>query len=320
MAKGNLFQGQARGKVGDTVFSVLNGQQISRVRNRSPKNPQTSAQMYQRAIMATVMRAYSAGKMIFDHSFEGKSVGAMSMARFMKLNADKLRSVITGDVTNNRGEAAAAGRVVGPGVETPTPWQYIVAEGSLPQVVVKDNGAWTFPAPLTSEKIGEYCTRMGWESDELFTFVGFCCADGSNPSDIIFTTVGEDSAYSQMTKGGFYFLRLKIKASALTSTTAINAATPITDIFDVDEVYNCALDASVQGLTAILVNPTAYNGIKYDSVIHSKDNQKLRSNCVLELAGSSAEYGIATPYITEAWGGRGSSLGQSSLILEGGNF
>ena len=43
------------------VFSRLNGQQVSRVRNRNPKNPRTNAQLYQRAIMATVMQAYSAG-------------------------------------------------------------------------------------------------------------------------------------------------------------------------------------------------------------------------------------------------------------------
>ena len=74
MAKGNLFQGMGRGKVGDVVFSRLNGEQISRVRNRHPKNPRSNSQLFQRAIMATVMQAYSAGKAIFDHSFEGYAV------------------------------------------------------------------------------------------------------------------------------------------------------------------------------------------------------------------------------------------------------
>ena len=91
MAKGNLFQGMGRGKVGDVVFSRLNGQQIARVRNRNPKNPRTNAQLYQRAIMATVMQAYSAGIAIFDHSFQGKEVGAQNQRRFMALNAKLLR-------------------------------------------------------------------------------------------------------------------------------------------------------------------------------------------------------------------------------------
>ena len=72
MAKGNMLQGMARGKVGDVVFSRLNGQQISRVRNRQPYNPRTNKQLIQRAIMATVMLGYSAGKEIFNHSFQGK--------------------------------------------------------------------------------------------------------------------------------------------------------------------------------------------------------------------------------------------------------
>jgi hypothetical protein len=94
MAKGNLFQGMARGAVGDVVFSRLNGQQVSRVRNRQPANPQTNAQLYQRAIMATVMQAYSFGKKIFDHSFEGKKKGSECQNAFLSLNSLKLRSAI----------------------------------------------------------------------------------------------------------------------------------------------------------------------------------------------------------------------------------
>ena len=75
MSKGNLFQGMARGSVGDVTFTRVNGQQVARVRNRKPKNPRTNKQLYQRAIMATVMRAYSAGRAIFDHSFEGVKFG-----------------------------------------------------------------------------------------------------------------------------------------------------------------------------------------------------------------------------------------------------
>ena len=87
MAKGNMLQGMARGKVGDVVFSRLGGEQIARVRNRHPKNPRTNAQLYQRAIMATVMQAYSAGKVIFDHAFQGREIGAGIQRRFMALNA-----------------------------------------------------------------------------------------------------------------------------------------------------------------------------------------------------------------------------------------
>lgn len=96
MATGNLFQGLAKGSVGDVVFYRNNGKQVSRVRNRQVKNPQTGAQMAQRCVMSAVSKAYSKMKYICDHSFEGVSYGARSMAMFMKLNADRARQSAIG--------------------------------------------------------------------------------------------------------------------------------------------------------------------------------------------------------------------------------
>ena len=102
MATGNLFQGLAKGSVGDVVFYRNNGKQVSRVRNRQVKNPQTGAQMAQRCVMSAVSKAYSKMKYICDHSFEGVSYGARSMAMFMKLNADRARqSAIGGTATES---------------------------------------------------------------------------------------------------------------------------------------------------------------------------------------------------------------------------
>lgn len=82
MAKGNMFLGMARGKVGDVVFYRADGQQLSRVRNRNPRNPRTNAQLFQRAIMATVVQAYAAGKELFDHSFQGFQSGWVVSVNF----------------------------------------------------------------------------------------------------------------------------------------------------------------------------------------------------------------------------------------------
>lgn len=91
MAKGNMFLGLARGSVGDVTFYRRNAQQISRVRVRKVKNPQSSAQMWQRAINHTAVQAYSVLKRICDHSFEGVSYGANSYSKFLSLNMDMLR-------------------------------------------------------------------------------------------------------------------------------------------------------------------------------------------------------------------------------------
>lgn len=91
MAKGNMFLGLARGSVGDITFYRRNAQQISRVRVRNVKNPQSPAQMGQRAINHTAVNAYSILKGICDHSFQGVSYGANSYSKFLSLNMDMLR-------------------------------------------------------------------------------------------------------------------------------------------------------------------------------------------------------------------------------------
>ena len=91
MAKDNLFLGTARGSVGDIVFSRLDGQQVARVRNRAPRNPQSPAQMVQRIIMSSVGKAYSFMQAICNHSFEGFESSQQSQRKFMEVNVGILR-------------------------------------------------------------------------------------------------------------------------------------------------------------------------------------------------------------------------------------
>ena len=100
MAKGNLFQGLARGSIGDVVFYRINGQQVTRVRNRQIKNPKTGSQMAQRCVMSNVSKAYSTLKYICDHSFEGISYGARNMSNFMRLNAAIVRQCAISELEN----------------------------------------------------------------------------------------------------------------------------------------------------------------------------------------------------------------------------
>lgn len=91
MAKDNLFLGTARGSVGDIVFSRLDGQQVARVRNRAPRNPQSPAQMVQRIIISSVGKAYSFMQAICNHSFEGFESVQQSQRKFMEVNVGILR-------------------------------------------------------------------------------------------------------------------------------------------------------------------------------------------------------------------------------------
>ena len=92
MAQSKSFFGLRRGSTKTLTFSVYNGKQVTKDRVTDVKNPRSSMQMKQRAIMATALRGYSALKEICDHSFEGISYGQKSMNYFVAENARMIRS------------------------------------------------------------------------------------------------------------------------------------------------------------------------------------------------------------------------------------
>lgn len=94
MAKTGFWLKGAKGKVAGTTIYQSNGETVMRVINRSIKNPRSKAQLIQRIITKTVMKQYSAMKAICDHSFEGVTAGANSMARFATINNTLLRERI----------------------------------------------------------------------------------------------------------------------------------------------------------------------------------------------------------------------------------
>lgn len=91
MAKGNLFLGMARKKVGDVVFYRANGEQITRARNRAPRNPRSAKQAIQRMVLATASKMAAAWRPIVDHSFEGYNVGQDSVRHFQQMAMGRLR-------------------------------------------------------------------------------------------------------------------------------------------------------------------------------------------------------------------------------------
>lgn len=103
MSKGNLFLGFGRGKVGDVVFSRVDGEQVARARNRSPRNPQTALQLLQRVVMKTTSSAFSLMQEITNHSFQGFEGVTMNQAQFTKLNVDRFRTQLAEII--NSGEA-----------------------------------------------------------------------------------------------------------------------------------------------------------------------------------------------------------------------
>lgn len=315
-----MFQGMARGKVGDVVFSRLNGEQISRVRNRHPQNPRTNKQLVQRAIMATIMQMYSAGKAIFDHSFQGKSVPAGSQREFMSVNAKALRAALATDFTNATQGAACLARVVGPKSLVPVPNAYIISQGTYEQnlfdvsaQLVSGNNRPTakIAAPTEGETINAYAQRVGLIPGDIYTIVALASSDFEAYDD------SELGQFASTPRAAFGFVRLIVK-SDLSATTAL---ANFSDLFDIDASKGTSVDLSQIAITdfvtpdVVTANPDLQQGAI--GVIRSREDSELRSNSTMVFV---SDYGIIAPYLVARWQDATTQIGNSDLILEGGNF
>ena len=328
MAKGNLFQGMGRGKVGDVVFSRLNGEQISRVRNRHPKNPRSNSQLYQRAIMATVMQAYSAGKAIFDHSFEGYAVGAQNQRRFLSLNAKMLRQLVATDINTPLTGNNQKARVVAPGVSVPTACPFIISRGSYQQnlFAYDTGGSYTLPKPNNLETVAAYAARNGLIPGDIYTFVMFAIK-----KDIAYQSNIYDDVLASQNYCSFGWVRLIVKENLSSVTTPIQHYSDLFDLqtsggdIDFSEITMAGTDVD-SGLSIgafITQNVDFYTETGAIGLIRSRLDQDLRSDSTMNVIyGSSAEdmFGIASAYILDEWKNATTSVGDSDLILEGGDI
>ena len=333
MAKGNMLQGMARGKVGDVVFSRLNGEQIARVRNRNPKNPKTNAQLYQRAIMATVMSAYSAGKVIFDHSFQGFSVGEANQRRFMSLNAKRLRGILANDLKAESDDNRSISSFCAPGVNSPAPALLQISEGKYPQRAFASltNG---MVEPNQGETVAQYAERVGLVEGDIYTIVGFI----ANTDQLLFEVrdhVASEGTYKPYIQyaTNFYFIRLQVKAGLAGIDTAITAATTLSTLFDVTDSLNAKLSSTAkicdvdknEWLNSILTGDGIFTAKSVAGVIRSRIDQDLRSTSYMtnvidsEFYNPSDMQGISTMNLLNAWKQGAQQVGESDLILEGGD-
>ena len=349
MSKGNLFQGMARGSVGDVTFSRLNGKQIARVRNRNPRNPKTNPQLYGRAIMATVMRAYSAGREIFDHSFEGVAVGAASQNRFLSLNNRVLREYLAADINNSVLVNKSVNTFVGPKVQSPVPGRYVISEGSLDAGLF---GAYYagggsgkidytgLTAPTEGVTAAAYFNNLVTQgkitADDLYTICIFSCDTDTVP---LFEIREREEPATKQFATSFVFLRLKPNMAlqeatelAANSLKVIGLSGAVTNagVFYIDSYGGTGDAASAASMLTglsfgddIIISDIVNGGVGSIGCIHSKVNTTLRSSSEMVPSGWSVSadtpFGITAPVILDAWKQGAAQVGTSDLILEGGN-
>lgn len=310
--KGNLFLGFGRKSVGDVVFYKRKGstEQMARARNRNPHNPKTDKQLYQRAIMATVLQAYSAGKAIFDHSFEGKSVPDGSMNRFMSLNLRRLREAIAYDLSSEEASETMPGRVVTPGATTPVPFAYRISEGTYAnRLLTLDNTTpgsegFKFPAPDAADTTPAlYLSNHGFVPGDIYTIVAF----GNDPNN----TIG---VYPDGNLYGCFFgwVRLQVRTDAPSS-----GALTLDNLFIVTS--SNGIDDTIQAGSIIAISDV-FDNVNFATgsigAIRSRYDSGVRSTSDMVMIGTS-EFGIASPDILDAWRAGTQQVGDPELLLEG---
>lgn len=330
MAKDNLFLGTARGKLGEVVFSRMNGQQVSRQYIRNPKNPKTKGQQIQRAIMATCAKMYGMGKTIFDHSFQGKGVPSGSMRRFLKVNADALRSTIVYHIENQSEPEESFGWVCSPNALSAAPNEYIISEGTFKTApftkLNKNNGTYGEYAGLNKV----YANTLSVK--QLFELFNIEAGD-------VFTMVvlsAEEATMTQLTSPTTHFGTLRLIARQLDSTVA-NAPVSTATLGQAFKISSKGLSAAA--VTNVEDNPlwtetaNVVTGVVLFNLsevlpteqipacvgwIASHVGSKERSSATMAMCSTlTADYwSVAAIDLISAWSA-GTSYAPSDLYLEG---
>lgn len=225
MAQSKSFFGLRKGSTKSLTFQVLNGKQITKDRVYNVKNPQTIAQMKQRALMATTIEAYSRMKAICDHSFEGIEVGSKTMSEFMKANLKELSAKLPNTNVTYYKEGNFA---INP---------YLVSNGTLTEVEVSDYNKSDSGGQIIAKGIS--FDGFGTWSDSL-TFKNIATSCGLSQDGML--------TIMNVSEGTMRWLRLKFTEKIMKSTKALpDESNLATEMLSVDP-------ESVEGNTAELVD------------------------------------------------------------------
>lgn len=259
MAQSKSFFGLRKGSTKSLTFSVYNGKQVTKDRVTEVKNPRSSMQMSQRAVMSTVLKAYSAMKDICNHSFEGVPYGQKTMNTFISENINLIRKDIP-----NINLSEWKGRTVQN--------SYLISRGSLPSVSLQAEPNFHITAKPTT--IGQFFDLFG--ATQVGDMVTTCILDGEKFVWIRYT-------------------RTKENQSKVLGDGAVSASfTPQTDIETNvgygSELTNYSWENSSSD-SMVVINAM---GMTVGCILSRKSEKGwLRSTCIMSFDSSSTNYASA---------------------------
>lgn len=348
MAKSKSFFGLRRGSTKSHTYSILNGQQITKDRVQTVANPKTQKQQFQRAIMATVMAAYSEMKEIEDHAFQGKKKGSENQREFMSRNLVAMRNAFLNYQDNNITVANQKYFAVGPKTPTVLPCEWILSHGSLEEQVflTYEDGNHMFNTPnLVSyhesssgleSTVGEMAEDFGIIPGMQITFV---CVNATNGPRIYEVDSANYAGYHDFK---FRYARLAFKNFDPAETVGSAIADPLQLVF---AFLAKVIDTSIttpsvyHALTNLLTEDEDESFYKIDAevllpgagfdetltggigIITSMVDGLERSSSkmiVRSTANRAQAVGLSWNWVPLAWQNAGANLGESDLYLEGG--
>lgn len=197
MAKSKVGGSRAyiRGRIGADVYSIGKDgkgarQQVVRSLAEQVSNPRTSAQMFGRMVMSTVMQAVSALQPIIDHSFDGVAKGQPSISEFIRLNyalvkADAIAHPASGN-SFSLCKYQQKGVVNGP---------FVLSKGSavVPAGILADEDDGLRVSGLTENAtVGDFKAKWGLTKDEYITIVSFGLNAESGYEGVVFCRLSFD--------------------------------------------------------------------------------------------------------------------------------
>lgn len=349
MAKSKSFFGLRRGSTKSHTYSILNGQQITKDRVQAVANPKTQKQQFQRAIMATVMAAYSEMKEIEDHAFQGKKKGSENQREFMSRNLVAMRNAFLQYQDNNTVVANQKYFAVGPKTPTVLPAEWILSHGSMEEqsFLTYEDGNHTLVTPNVvsyRELSSGYTSTLGEIADDFGIVPGmqitFVCVNATNGPRIYEVDSADYAGYHDFK---FRYCRLAFKY--FDRNTVIGSATQDLTVL-VHDFFLKAIDTA--RTTPRMVNALTMRGdqsegasyFEYDAedllagaafdetltggigIITSMVDQDLRSTSKMQVRNIdnlATALGLSWNWVPLAWQNAGANLGESDLYLEGGN-
>lgn len=313
MAKGNPLLGQLRGSVGDVVFTRMGGQQVSRARNRQPQNPQSVAQMIQRARLGSLVQFFTRGQQaLFKFAFESKRQNESDYNAFMRYNIK--------NVSPNTKAGVAAGH--------PVFGKYQMCQGTLQELDVQFNSVMNVPSlvvgavPTTATAatltIGQISAAMiakyGLQEGDIITKVTITCAN--TVAATVAASIAADSYADGSNNVVWDIKQFRIDSASTALAGILGNFFDLTDYTTGSSII--ALDASTvdfkeltsaYGVALIVSRPTT-NGVKVS-------NAFLHCNKAVETAIAFKDDAAWLSYVGQTW--KASAAGESypDAILKG---